>query len=659
MKRIFRIVRSHGLRAALVRGRARLDARWSDFRRIFHEWLSHRHAMRLPGRPRAIVFIPPKQPLVSIAILGDRDWRRINRCLESLRRLELENAQEILVLADPAIAREMQMHVGVQLVPVSKGTSFTHALKGAVSRARGSYLYMVDSRLVPATGAIAALARTLNSDSETALVCSRICTLGGHLYEAGRAILSDGTIRPCGDGCAVSDSRYAFLRKVESISPASFMVRLSSLRSASLDEVTFASASYAAADLSLEMRARGLHCVCQPLSMVFAEEKLDSAVDPIDARAFTDRWLRGGRIVRSARSNAILFLDEHVPFDDRDAGSRRLALLLRLAHAHGWSVVFGSLDKRAYAPYCDRLQQAGIEVILGFGEGSLAGLRARGSLFDCVWVSRARVASLYLAAVRSSQPQARVVYDTVDLHFVRLSRQATVQGRWTGHDDIEQLELNAARQSDLTVVTSSHEAETLHARGITDVAVVGLAETLTDSVPDQESRQGILFLGNYAHAPNVDAAVWLAEEIMPRVRERVPGIMLTLAGADPTPAILKLSSELVRVPGFIDDLEPVFARHRVFAAPLRFGAGLKGKIVQAMAAGVPIVTTSIGAEGIAGPDELVIADDVPSFAEALVRLHENKQEWELYANRARRAALRFSPETVAAQFYAVLRSNVR
>jgi len=616
--------------------------------------------MRLPGRPRAIVFIPPKQPLVSIAILGGRDWRYVNRSLASLRRLELENAPEILVLADPAIAREMQMHVGVQLVPVSKGTSFTHALKAAVSRARGSYLYMVDSRLVPATGAIAALARTLDSDSETALVCSRICTLGSHLYEAGRAILSDGTIQPCGAGCSISDSRYAFLREVESISPASFMARLSSLRIASLDEVTFAAASYAVADLCFEMRTRGLHCVCQPLSMVFAEEKLDSAVNSIDARAFTDRWLRGGRIGRSARSSAILFLDEHVPFDDRDAGSRRLALLLRLARAHGWSVVFGSLENRAYPPYSDRLRQAGIEVISGFGEDSLAGLRARGSLFDCVWVSRAQVASDYLAAVRSSQPQARVVYDTVDLHFVRLSRQAKVQGRRTGHDDMERLELDAARRSDVTVVTSSHEVETLHARGITNVAVVSLAETLIDRVPDQESRQGILFLGNYAHAPNVDAALWLAEEIVPRVRQRVPGIMLTLAGADPTPAIRKLSSRLVHVPGFIDDLEPVFARHRVFAAPLRFGAGLKGKIVQAMAAGVPIVTTSIGSEGIAGSEnELVIADDVPSFADALITLHENKQQWELYSNRVRRGALRFSPETVAAQFYAVLESNVR
>jgi glycosyltransferase involved in cell wall biosynthesis len=596
------------------------------------------------------------QPLVSIAVIGDRDWRNINRSLESLRRLELDDAPEILVLHDPAIAREMQMHEGVQLIPILRGTPFTHALQAAVSQARGSYLYVVDSRLVPAPGAVAALARTLMSDSGIALVGSRICRLDGNLYEAGRVILSDGTIQPCGAGFSISDSRYAFVRDVDSVSPSSFMVRLDWLRIASLDGATFAAAAYAVADLCLETRVRGVHCVCQPLSVVFSEENLDSAADSGDARAFTEKWLGdGGPTVRSARSSAIMFLDEHVPFDDRDAGSRRVALLLRLARAHGWSVVFGSLDDREYTPYCDRLRQAGIEVILGFGEDSLIRLRARGSLFDCVWMSRARVASKYLAAVRSSQPQARVVYDTVDLHFVRLSRQAMVQGRGTGHDDMERLELDAARRSDVTVVTSSHEVETLHTRGIMDIAIVSLGETRADHVPDRENRQGILFLGNYAHAPNVDAALWLAEEIMPCVRRRVPGIVLTLAGADPTPAIRKLSSRLVHVPGFIDDLEPVFARHRVFGAPLRFGAGLKGKIVQAMAAGVPIVTTSIGAEGITGSEnELVIADDVPSFADALVRLHENKQLWDLYSGRVRRGALRFSPETVAAQFYAVL-----
>ncbi len=646
MKRIFRIVRTHGLLALLSRGRTRLGVRWSDFRRIVRERLSHRHAMRLPGRPRAIVFTRPKQPLLSIAVVGNGDWCHMNRSLELVRRLALEDAPEILVLHDPAVAREMQMHVGVQLIPVLKGTPFAQVLKAAVSGARGRYLYVLDSRFVPATGAVAALASTLASDARIALAGSRMCTLDGRLHEAGRVILSDGSIQPCGAGCSISDSRYAFVREVDSVSPASFMVRLDSLRAASLDEASFADSSYAVADLCREMRARGLQCVCQPLSMVFAEEKLDLAVNPSDARAF-----------RSA-SNAILFLDEHVPFDDRDAGSRRLALLLRLARARGWSVVFGSLDNRAYAPYSDRLRQAGIEVILGFGEDSLARLRARGLLFDCVWVSRARVASNYLAAVRSSQPQARVVYDTVDLHFVRLSRQAMLQGRGTGHHDMERLELDAARRSDLTVVTSSHEVATLHARGIMNVAVVSLAEPLADRGPDRENRQGILFLGNYAHAPNVDAARWLAEEIVPRVRQRVPGITLTLAGADPTPALRKLSSELVRVPGFIDDLEPVFARHRVFAAPLRFGAGLKGKIVQAMAAGIPIVTTSIGAEGIAGSEnELVIADDVPSFADALVSLHENKQQWELYSSRVRKAALRFSPESVAAQFYAVLEPN--
>ena len=654
MKRSVEIARSHGIRAVFARGTSRAVRLWRDSWRPLVERLIERRALALPRRPEGLKF-EPAGALVSVAVVGGRDWRFVNRCLRALHSAQTERPLEILVFHDPSIAPEMALHAGVQLVPVSGAAPFTDILRHVVERARAPYVYVLDARAIALPGAVAALAATLERDLAIAAACSRIRGAGGRLREAGRAVTDGGNIQLCGAGNSPGDSRFEFLRDADAVSPAAFMIRAASLRDALKGAATFTSAAWATADLCFELRSRGFRSVCQPFSTVLCDVDSAQAAAASDAQTFAGKWLRGERTGHRVDAGSILFVDEHVPFTDRDAGSQRAMSLVRRARANGWSVVFGSLDTRAYQPYCDELKQAGAEVLLGFGEETLAGLKARGSRFGSVWLARPGIASRYIAAVRSTQPQSRIVYDTVDLHYLRLARQADVLGEVAGSEEMEQLELNAARASDVTVVTSAHEAGILRARGIGDVAIVGLAETPVEHVAGAENRAGVLFVGNYAHAPNVDAALRLAGEIMPLVWKRVPGTVLTLAGADPTPAVKKLSGKLVRVPGFVRDLTPFFSGHRVFGAPVRFGAGLKGKIVRAMAAGIPVVTTSVGAEGLQlEPEEMIVANDEQSFADAVIRLAENDEEWERYSAGARRGAVRFSPEIQARQFDAVL-----
>ena len=262
----------------------------------------------------------------------------------------------------------------------------------------------------------------------------------------------------------------------------------------------------------------------------------------------------------------------------------------------------------------------------------------------------------YIDVVRSLQPHATIVYDTVDLHHVRLERQAGVEASAIDWKAMERRELQAAHGSDIVVVTSPAELDLLKAKGVSSVADPrARRKACAKTCRVRRPAAGVLFFGNYAHAPNVDAARWLAAEIMPRVWKRIPGVPLTLAGADPTPALKRLASPLVRVPGFVDDLEPELASHRVFAAPLRYGAGLKGKILQAMAAGIPVVTTTVGAEGILeNPDEMIVADDAQTFAAAVADLYGDDEQWLANSAAARRGALRFSPEVQGEQLRAVL-----
>ena len=486
MRRIVEIARSHGIGTVFARGTSRAIGLWRDSWRLLGERLTARRALALPHHPEGLKF-EPVDPLVSVAVAGGGDWRFVNRCLRALHNAETERPLEVLVFHDRSIAPEMTMHAGVQLVPVSSAIPFTELLKQIIERARAPYVYVLDARAVALPGAVAALAATLENDPAIAAACSKICGAGGRLREAGRAVTDDGNIQLCGAGSSPTDSRFEFLRDVDAVSPAAFMIRAGSLRSALSGATTFTSAAWATVDLCFELRSRGFRSVCQSFSLVFCDvDPAESAVAS-DARAFAGKWLRGEPAGRRDDAGSILFVEEHVPFTDRDAGSQRMMSLVRRARANGWLVVFGSLDKRAYQPYCDELKQAGAEVLLGFGEETLSSLKARGSRFGFVWLSRPAIASQFIADVRSSQPQARIVYDTVDLHHLRLARQADVLGEPAGSGEMEQLELNAARASDVTVVTSAHEAGILRGRGIRDVAIVGLAETPVERVPGAEN----------------------------------------------------------------------------------------------------------------------------------------------------------------------------
>jgi hypothetical protein len=216
-------------------------------------------------------------------------------------------------------------------------------------------------------------------------------------------------------------------------------------------------------------------------------------------------------------------------------------------------------------------------------------------------------------------------------------------------------ELAVARAADLTITVSEAERALLATSGIAPVAVIPVIEPAPrGGAPGWAARSGVIFLGNYAHAPNVDAATWLCEAIMPLVWERLPGLKLTLAGADPTRAVRALAQPNVTVTGYVADPAVLLATARVFAAPLRFGAGVKGKIVHALAHGVPVVTTPIGGEGIFAGSEYGEAASAPELAAQIVRLHEDRTSWEERAESGRAIAARFTPSAVAKQLEAAL-----
>ena len=271
-----------------------------------------------------------------------------------------------------------------------------------------------------------------------------------------------------------------------------------------------------------------------------------------------------------------------------------------------------------------------------------------------VILSRPRVAEALLNRVRRLAPQAKIIFDPVDTHFQRLEREYRISGNkktLRASEKYRKLESRLARESDLVWCAATEDKHLMNAASPgTQIDVVPTIHELHDRVSSFEERSDLLFVGNMAHSPNADAIHYFMREIYPRIHEAMPEVKVKIIGDDPAGEIRGYDSQQVSVLGYVPVIESWLERSRVFVAPLRFGAGIKGKIGEAMSYGLPVVTTSIGAEGFGlthGVD-VMIADEAQAFADAVVQLYASRELWKTLANNGwRRIQNNFTPEVIA------------
>lgn len=327
----------------------------------------------------------------------------------------------------------------------------------------------------------------------------------------------------------------------------------------------------------------------------------------------------------------------------------------------GYGIVFISGDSRRWEPYATSLEDAGVELICGDWPW-LDRIRELSAVIRAVIVSRPQVATKYLDELRRNFPNLPIVYDTVDLHYLREQRRREVQGGDSGVDYSEEraVELQIARTADAVLVVSQAEKDVLVGEGVpTPIHVVPISHRLGPLGQPFEGRSGMLFVGGFAHNPNVDAAKWLVESVYPLVRRALPGAQLLIVGSNPTEEIWSLERDGVRVLGWVPDLAPLYRTARVFIAPLRFGAGVKGKIGESLSYGLPVVTTRIGIEGmnLEHEREVLVADTPESMAQQVIRLYSSEDLWQLLSDEGRKKVFtQYSPESVRAVLGDVLAS---
>ncbi|MGH9695811.1 MAG: glycosyltransferase family 4 protein [Bryobacteraceae bacterium] len=343
-----------------------------------------------------------------------------------------------------------------------------------------------------------------------------------------------------------------------------------------------------------------------------------------------DAWER-----RAEGSRHILVIDHHLPLSDRDSGSLRMFHILTLLHELGHEVTFIPDNLADISPYGDDLRRRGIEVIHHPYLTSIREfLEANGKHFDVAILSRRDFARKHMGDVRRFAPQARLVFDTVDLHFLREKREAELTDNAELAQNTEEnrrLEYELIDEADETWVVSPVEKDLLHEeRPQASIEVISNIVPIADSVAPFGVRRDILFIGSFLHTPNIDAVLFFRREILPQVHRQLSGLRFYIIGDKAPPEIIALADDKVIVTGYQPDVSIYFDAIKLSVAPLRYGAGVKGKINQSMGLGVPVVATPVAVEGMSLIDgkEVLLAEDPAVFAAKLIEAYLSEELWQ-------------------------------
>lgn len=558
----------------------------------------------------------------------------------------------------------------VRVVRNEENRGFVDACNDGAAVARGHYLVFLNNDAVVQPGWLNHLIETVEVDETIGAVGSMFIYPDGRVQEAGAIVWRDGAAFHYGWGGSVDDPRYSFARDVDYCSGASLLIRRELFERLGGFDRRYAPAYYEDADLCFGARSLGFRVRYQPLSRVVHHEGATAGTDTsvgfkrfqiVNREKFFEKWrdvlerehfeYTSANVRRaSVRSPApaVIVFDDHLPAPDRDAGSGRMAFILNSLSK--WTqVLFVSTGNQRIARYERRLWRDGVETAGAVDYARL--LKSRD--FAAAIVSRPDVAEAVIPTIRRLAPRARVVFDMVDVYFIRLEREARVKNDERVAAEARryrELETRLARECDLVWCNSTEDARVMRreAPGVR-VEVIPTIHTLRDRGKTFDERRDLLFLGNLAHPPNYDAVLFFLRDIFPAVRGRLGDARLTLVGDNVPPEIAAYASDEVRVLGYVPDIESVFAASRVMVAPLRFGAGVKGKIGESLAHGLPVVTTTIGAEGMGLTDgaHALIADEPSAFADATVRAYTDRELWQRLSDASyAHVTGNFTPEAV-------------
>ena len=606
-------------------------------------------------------------PFVSVVMVLYGGWKLAIRAITALAA----NTDPLfeLILVDNASPDDSLQQVerrveGATIVRNDTNLGFGGASNQGARLARGRYLCLLNSDALVEPGWLPPLLETLEDPGVGAAVPLYL-NENGSVQEAGSVVDSIGHAHAYGRGASASEFQYLFRREVDFASAACMLMPAGLFLDLGGFDERYYPGYFEDTDLCFKLHERGLETIYEPRSRVVHVQHGSS--DPERARlmmekhreVFVERWgerlAQRPRLVEVAQEpwqmlaardadalDRILVIDDRVPFTDRGSGDPRMSRLLGELAAlwPGARITFLAESGRDAERYAEPLLQQGIEVVCPPVDWR-RWFEERRFHYGTVLVSRHQNLARFGGHLQQSQPQALRIFDTEAFTFRRLDRQAELLPPGRQREAVKrealvarEAELRAVQESDVVFCVSAEEKDYVAqiAPGKPAFVLTSVVEPL-ESPPGFDERSDLVFFGGFlagAASPNTDALLFLVHEVLPLLWEDDPAIRLTVIGADLSDELRALEGPRVRMVGYVEDPVTWLSRARLHVNPMRFGSGVKLKFLDSLAAGLPFVTTAVGAEGLPLGDVrgALVAEDPAGLVRRILTLYEDRAEWE-------------------------------
>ncbi|HEY5892365.1 MAG TPA: glycosyltransferase [Chthoniobacterales bacterium] len=599
-------------------------------------------------------------PLVSVIIPVHNQFGYTLGCLRSLSKIREKTPFEVILVDDfsnAEDARRMQMLDGIRLVRnEERNLGFIGSCHRGAAVSHCDYLVFLNNDTKVTEGWLDSMVGTFESHPDAGLVGSKLVYPDGTLQEAGGIIWRDGSGWNYGRGDNPAKPEYNYLRETDYCSGACIMIPRQLFWTLGGFDTRYTPAYYEDTDLAFEVRKAGFKVYYQPASEVIHFEGKSNGTSTtegikkyqvVNFSKFRDKWktvldaehFENAQNVfrardRSRERKTIVIIDHYVPCPDCDAGSRSTMHYIRLFCELGYNVKFVGNNFASPQPYTSQLEQLGVEVLHGdwYAMHIHQWLAEKADQIDLVFANRSHITAKYLGVFKRMH-RTKILYYGHDLGSVRNQRYFELTG---DHAALSRAELETELETkiwsavDAIYYPSIEETEIVKARmpnANTSAIPLFMLETKKSRYEDNwPNRRDIVFVGGFGHHPNEDGVLWFMEKCWLKLSEVLPDARFWIIGSRPTPVIKRFASKRVIVTGWIsdDELTTHYRNARLAVVPLRYGAGVKGKVIEALHNHLPVVMTSIAAEGLRGVEKFCsVADDAESFADAVIDLYNS------------------------------------
>jgi len=606
-------------------------------------------------------------PRVSIIIPAYNKFELSYHCIASIALAFNQISYEVILADDCSDDKTAEAEDIISNLVISRNSENLRFLRNcntATELARGEFIVFLNNDTEVTSFWLDELVNKLDSDATIGMTGSKLLNLDGTLQEAGGIVWGTGEPWNVGRNANSLSPEYNYSREVDYLTGAAMCIRKDLWLQVNKFSDELIPCYYEDTDLAFKVRDAGYKAVYVPHSQVVHFEGQSHGKDitkglkqyqVINEKTFRAKWFKAFKdngkpsienlALEKDRYSyyRVLVIDYATPVLNKDAGGYAAVQEIKLIQSLGFKVTFVPKNMAHFGKFTIELQRMGVEVLYApFYTSVHEVLQKRLPEMDAVYITRYNIAEEYIDSIRSLS-NAKIIFNNADLHFLREMRAALKNGK----DDKQlkhalktrETELAVCRKVDAVLCYNSTEHAVIlsHILEMEKFHITPWVLEKKESGPGFAQREGITFLGGYNHIPNLEAVEYLVKGIMPLLSKKRPDIHLYIYGSNMPEAFEKYASNTVKVVGFVENLDDIFHNHRVFVAPLLSGAGIKGKVLESMAYGLPTVLTNIAAEGtgLSHGISTLIAQKPEDWVDAIIKLYDSKVLWERFSENER------------------------